>query len=406
MTGERLYFPIEEYEARWSKVNAEIAARGYDAAVVWGRSAGTYERYGDIHYLTGFYSTHSGHEQDTKLWNARSFAGAIMEVGQTPELHTDEADTPSDVIAVEKIEWHWDPIAGIADAIKKRAITGRVALVGSDFLPVKYHQQLVAATPGVEWVPEDQLVEKVRRIKSQRELDCYREAGEIATVGLDTLFEHLLAGKTEAAAAAAAAYEVIKRGGSFHMIPISHGDRIETFCRNPLTGYSLDAPKPGDMVRAWLYGPIWQGYWLDPGRTSVCDPKNAGQEQKDLIEACANIVDTLIDMVKPGQSIRELCDVGDRMTDEAGGEKDQAGAMWPIYGHGLGQFWQFPWIGSDLIDDDDVFEQDMVLGIEAFLAHGGVGGASHGVGSAGFEQNLIVTADGTELLTKTPMLFW
>jgi Xaa-Pro dipeptidase len=398
MAGERLYFPPDEYEERWRRVNSEISARGYDAAVIWGRSAGTYERYGDIHYLTGFYSTHSGHEQDTKLWNARAFAAAIMDGGE-PELHTDEADTPADLVATENVQWHWDPIAGVAEAVRKRGITGRVAFVGSDFLPVKYYRQLEAATPGIEWVPEDLLVEKVRQIKSPRELDCYREAGEIATVGLDTLFDRLLAGHTEAESAAAAAAEVIRRGGSYHMIPISHGETIETFCRQPLTGYSLDAPKPGDMVRGWVYGPIWQGYWLDPGRTSVCDPKSAGQEQRDLIESCANIVEEVIAAIRPGVRVKEICEIGDRLTEEAGGEKDQAGSMWPIYGHGVGHFWQFPWIGSDLIEGDEVFEQDMVLGIEAFLAH-------HGVGSAGFEQNLIVTADGTELLTKTPMLFW
>jgi hypothetical protein len=29
-----------------------------------------------------------------------------------------------------------------------------------------------------------------------------------------------------------------------------------------------------------------------------------------------------------------------------------------------------------------------------------------GVGSAGFEQNFIVTEKGLELLTRTPMYFW
>jgi hypothetical protein len=37
--------------------------------------------------------------------------------------------------------------------------------------------------------------------------------------------------------------------------------------------------------------------------------------------------------------------------------------------------------------------------VEAFLG-------KENVGAAGFEQNLIVTKTGTELLTKTPMLFW
>lgn len=398
MSGQ-MYFPVDEYETRWQRVYEEMARSGFDSLVVWGRSAGTYERYGDIHYLTNFYSTHSGHEQDTKLWTGRGFAAAILTGGQAPELHTDEADTPPGLLAVDRVEWHWHIPEGVAEAVRTLGLSGRVGVCGTDFLPVKYWRQLEAATPGVEWVADDQLVERVRRTKSPRELDCYREAGEIATAGLNTLFENLLTGKTEAEAAGEAAREVVRRGGSYHMIPISHGDSIETFCRNPLTGYSLDAPRSGDMVRAWVYGPVWQGYWLDPGRTSVCEPSSATAEQKRLIESTANIVETIIDMIKPGVSIMEACKVGDRLTEEAGGQKDQAGSMWPIYGHGVGHFWQFPWIGTDLLDGDEVFEVDSVLGIEAFLAH-------DGVGSAGFEQNLIVTEDGAELLTKTPMVFW
>jgi hypothetical protein len=39
---------------------------------------------------------------------------------------------------------------------------------------------------------------------------------------------------------------------------------------------------------------------------------------------------------------------------------------------------------------------------------GGVVGCSvhPGVGTAGFEQNFIVTSGGAEFLTRTPMLFW
>lgn len=398
MAGE-MYFPGDEYESRWKRVYEEMDRRGFDSLVVWGRSAGTYERYGDIHYLTNFYSTHSGHEQDTKLWTGRGFAAAILTGGDAPRLHTDEAGTPPHLLAVDDVEWHWHVPEAVASAVNDLGLEGRVAVCGTDFLPVKYWRQVESATPAIEWVADDQLVERVRRIKSSRELDCYREAGEIVTGGLDRLFDGLLTGKPEAEAAADAAHEVVRRGGAYHMIPISHGDSIETFCRNPLTGYSLDAPAPGDMVRGWVYGPIWQGYWLDPGRTSVCRPETATPEQKELVEATANIVNTIIDMIKPGVSIMDACRVGDELTEKAGGAKDQAGSMWPIYGHGVGHFWQFPWIGTDLLEGDEVFEENSVLGIEAFLAH-------DGVGSAGFEQNLIVTADGAELLTKTPMIFW
>ncbi len=46
--------------------------------------------------------------------------------------------------------------------------------------------------------------------------------------------------------------------------------------------------------------------------------------------------------------------------------------------------------------ENDIYEAGMVIGIEAFFAR-------TGVGSAGFEQNLIVTDQGTELVTTSPM---
>lgn len=33
------YFPIEEYETRWARVHDEIARRGFETAVVFGRAA-------------------------------------------------------------------------------------------------------------------------------------------------------------------------------------------------------------------------------------------------------------------------------------------------------------------------------------------------------------------------------
>jgi len=393
------YFPPEEYERRWAATYEEMARRGYETAVVFGRSAGTYERSGNIVYLTNFYSTHSGAEGDTPAWSGRGYAAAILAGGQPPELHTDEVGSPDDLIATDRIDWHWDVFEGLGKALEERGIEGKVAFVGADFVPVKQARKLEALRPEIDWVAEDNLVEMVRKFKSPLELDCYREGAEIVTLALDALFEGLTGDMTEAEAAAAAAKAVISHGGAFHMIPINHGDRIEYFCRNPQTGYSLDKPGQGDLVRGWVYGPIWQGYWLDPGRTTVKGTPTP--EQKRLVEQTANIVDTLIDRIRPGVKVMDVAREGERMTEEAGGGKDQAAVMWPLFGHGVGQFWEEPWIGTTLLwgGEAETFEENMVLGIEAFLAH-------DGVGSAGFEQNVIVGKDGCELLTRTPMLFW
>ncbi|MBI2469561.1 MAG: aminopeptidase P family protein [Candidatus Rokubacteria bacterium] len=391
-----MYFPQAEYEGRWRRVYEVMKARGYETAVVWGRSAGTYERCGDVLYLTNFYSTLSGQGLD----RSAAFSAVILEGGQVPELHVGEPDTPRDLLAVERVEWDFDPMRSVAQALNRRKIEGPVALVGSDFLPVKYARRLEQYVPSISWVAEDDLVQSVRRIKSRRELDCYRRAGVTVTAGLNALLEGLVQGRTEAEAAAAAASEVIRRGGNFHMIPCSHGDRIQYWCRYPLTGYSQEAPKPGDLVRGWVYGPMYEGYWLDPGRTAVAGGRPT-REQRELIEQTIRIVERLVEAIRPGLSVLDLARLGERLTEEAGGERDQAARMFPLYGHGVGLFFEWPYLSTHPMFPLKVetFAQDMVLGGEAFLARSGVG-------SAGFEQNIIVRDDGNELLTTTPTIWW
>lgn len=392
------YFPQEEYENRWKRVRKLMADRGYEVAVIWGRTGGTFERSGNVVYLANYYSTQSGQMPDNNLNVACAISSLILTHSGKPELVADEQPN-TNLIATDRFRWSHNTIRATGEALADLKPKGKVALVGSDFLPMKHWEMLKAATPNVNWVVDDQLVSVVRRIKSSRELDCYREGGAIVTRALDKLFDGLIAGKRESDAAAEAAAEVVRSGGAFHMIPISHGDSIQYFCRNPMTGYSLDTPKKGDIARGWVYGPIWQGYWLDPGRTTVVGGKPSNS-QRDLIEACANIVNAVIDVIKPGVKVMDAAKLGDKMSKDYGTAQDQASVKWPLYGHGIGQFWEEPWISQSMNGDKEmVFEEDMVLGVEAFLG-------KDSVGSAGFEQNLIVTKTGTEIVTKTPMLFW
>ena len=85
--------------------------------------------------------------------------------------------------------------------------------------------------------------------------------------------------------------------------------------------------------------------------------------------------------------------------EEVGGEKDQAAEKFPLYGHGIGLFFEKPYISTTMGEPGDVFEENMAFGVEAFLAR-------TGVGSAGFEQNILVAAEGVELLTTSPMYSW
>ena len=391
------FFTQDEYERRWDAVHAGMVALDLETAVVWGRSAGTYERCGDVLYLANYYGTMSGQGLDTPMTTARGIAAVILRTGEAPELQADEPFPRTDLISTDRVHWSRNTIEAVADSLRDTGTSGRVGLVGSDFFPMKYWRQLESMTPGVEWVMADELVREPRKYKSAQEREALRRGGETATEALDVLIKSLLSGKTEAEAAGEAARVVFRGGGHVHMIPVSHGEHILNFVSEPIAAFNHESAREGDIIRGWVYGPMFQGYWIDPGRTTVCGrPTNS---QKDMVETCGGIVEQCIAAIKPGVEVQEVARLGERLFEAAGGEKDQAAEKFPLYGHGIGLFFEKPYISTGMGEPGVVFEEDMAFGVEAFLAR-------TGVGSAGFEQNIIVTREGTELLTKTPMYFW
>lgn len=402
---EALYFPQDEYEDRWRRVSNELAARGFDAALVWSRSAGGYEKFGDVFYLTHYYSNQSG-QADEDAWLGVGFAALILEPEQTPLLIADLPEFPHDQVATDRIVRSDEPnrVRLVAETMRARGLSeGRVALVGDGFLPWRYARILQQELRGVDWVPADDLVEEVRRYKSPRELDCFREGGEIVTAALTKQLEAAVRGGTQADIAAAGAHELLRRGGNFHMIPVASGTRrdLEAFTNEPLTGFDVRIPvRPGDLVRTWIYGPAWQGYWLDPGRTLVSggDPSDG---QRRLIMAANQVVSTLIDEIRPGRSVREIAELGSRLRRETGTVDDATAETFPLLGHGNGLFWERPTIWLDVEQNDTrwSFWEGQTMGVETFLSH-------PDLGSVGIEQNIIVHERGNELLTPVDLEWW
>lgn len=391
-------FPLEEYEARWERVHEAMQRKGYDVAVVWGKTSGVYERAGDTLYLTNFYSTHSGQEPDTVLWNGRSYNAIIMQPGRVPELVTDEAEARFDIIATDRFKGLYDPIKGVAESLETRGVAGKVAFVGFDTLPAKYWLQLEKMTPGIEWVPEDDLVRDVRLVKSERELALFREAGQLVTRAHKEMMAALIAGKTEGEAAGIAGRIILEGGGAWHRIAISHGDTSQYLESDPLTGFSTLAPKRGDIVHGFIYGPILKGYWLDPGRTAVCGGKPA-PEQKRLVESLVDVMHKLMDAIKPGVKVKDVGLLGDKLSAASGYRDEVLKTNWPYYGHSNGCMWERPYIEPRLCTDEDRFQENMVASVEGFFT-------SPGVGTAVFETNYIVTKTGIEEITQVPHLFW
>jgi Xaa-Pro dipeptidase len=399
-----MYFPQEEYEDRWNRLYDELGDRGFDAALIWSRSGGTHERCGDVLYLTHYYSSRSGHVPDLVEfdWMGAAFAAVLMAGREPPELIPDSPEYPMDLLATDRVRLPEtrNIIREAARAVRARGLEGKVAFIGDGLLPFRYARILEDELPGVELIPADDLVESIRLFKSPRELDCYREAGEIVTAALDAQMAAAVRGGTQAEVAATGAAELMRRGGAFHMVPVGSGQRedLDYFVGEPITGYSPSiVMKPGDIVRTWIYGPIWQGYWCDPGRTAVVGGKPSAR-QRDLITAANDITQRMIDAIRPGTTVSEVTQLGDRLRREAGTAEDATSAMFPIYGHGVGLFWESPRLVSGA-DQQERFHEGQTLGIEVFLSW-------QDVGSVGVEQNIIVGQEENELLTTTDLEWW
>jgi Xaa-Pro aminopeptidase len=340
-----MYFPRDEYEQRWNKVQAAMRERGYETLVVWQRSGGAYDRVGDVYWLSNYASAVSGQESPGIYSFGRAFAAMLFRNGSAPELHiAEDTDTVDlDEVAVEQVYGYSDLIHGFAQRLVDLGIEGPVAYVGDDFLPALYYRALLDATPNIQWVPEDRILWPAQRIKSPRELDAYREAGEVATRSLTAMMESLVRGESEAEAAASAGAEVLRAGGGIHRIGIHHGQKSQSsMWHSTLYGFTTERPREGDIVRAWVYGPILHGYWLDPGRTSVVGGKPTA-EQRSLIENTARIVEEVMAAIRPGVTNVQAGQAGDAAAADVGYlEHQQAGSLWPIYGHGIGTFFARP----------------------------------------------------------------
>ena len=398
MTERLLVFSDTEYESRWKKVELEMISRGLETAIIWGRTASTYDRAADVIFLTNYFSTKVGQGFDSGKFSARAYCAVLFRIGCEPILIADDPDVRSEVVSVSDFRVASEPVVTLVDTLENFRISGEVGFVGSDFFPMKYWNELENTTPNITWKVCDDLVRCGRMIKSREEQEVIRIAGQIASPAMTRMIKALISGKTEAEAAGLAAHDIVSAGGIIDKIQVSHGKTIGFTCGDPLSGYRKVSPKNGDLFRAFLIGPMYQGYYLDPGRTAVCG-NNPSAQQANLLESCVNIIDTIASSVKPGVSFEDAAKIGDKMVADFGPDADPAAEKFPFFGHPHGLYFEGPpYISTVLEHQNAKFEAGMLIGLEAFLAR-------DGVGNVGFEQNYLVNEDGLELITTTPMLW-
>jgi Xaa-Pro aminopeptidase len=243
---------------------------------------------------------------------------------------------------------------------------------------------------GIEVVDGQQLMQRARVIKTQDEVSLLDTACMMVDAAYEKLYRELRPGMRENECVGLVS-KVLYDLGSEHVEGVNaiSGER----CSPHPHVYSDRALRPGDPAYFDILH-SHMGY-----RTCYYRTFAVGSASPSLIDAykrCRDLLDRAIAMVRPGVTTAEVARVWPR-AEEFGFPNEEA-AFALQFGHGVGlSIWEKPIISRLVsLDHPEVIEEGMVFALETFWP------ASDGWSAARIEEQLVVTADGCEVITRFP----
>lgn len=391
-----------EYRARQDRARRAAADRGLHALVALSRAGGTHDRAGNCLWLAGLTTLQPFVPDLTGHWRGAGHVAVVLAV-DGPTIAVVDSEVLQNEPLADTLVVSEDVIAATADALPVPAQSGRlrVGMLDADVLPARWwaalEERLASrATTRAHLEPVEELAFQLRRVKSPAEQELLRAAGRLGSAAMNAALETAQPGATEAEVAAALIERVVSDAGAVYAVVISSGAWSGTLAPSGgaagLAGWTTRSLARGDLLRLDAYGST-AGYFFDFARSIVVGG-GASVEQTELIEAMRDSVAAGISALRPGARISEVAQACEDVLDRSahsrrhGTPRHLMGGFW---GHGLGLGFEPPWIGGA---SDENVEEGWCLAVERRAAVPGVGGAQ-------YEDDVIVTRGGAELLTRT-----
>ena len=253
-------------------------------------------------------------------------------------------------------------------------------------LPVLFALQ----AEGIKVVDGQQLMQQARIIKTRDEITLLNSACMMVDAAYDELYRFMKPGVRENECVGLVS-KVLYDLGSEHVEGVNaiSGER----CSPHPHVFSDRALRPGDPAYFDILH-SYNGYRTCYYRTFAVG--SASQAMVDAYKHCRYILDIAIDSIKPGVATADIVKLWPK-AEEFGFPNEEA-AFALQYGHGVGlSIWEKP-IFSRLVslDHPEVIEEGMVFALETFWP------ASDGWSAARIEEQLVVTKDGCEVITRFP----
>jgi Xaa-Pro dipeptidase len=360
----------------------------------------------DFHNIRYMTATHSGTWAIDKLirfsllprggqpmiWDFGS--AAKHHVMYNPWLDYGNGTEPGSRPGISTLRGSFNPKAGraeeVARSIKRELDRFGLAAepVGLDVAEMPILEALAAE--GIRVVDGQQTFLEARRTKTEDEISLLVAAASMVDAAYDQLYAFLRPGVREnecVGVVAKALYDL----GSEHVEGVNaiSGER----CSPHPHVYSDRILRPGDPAFFDILH-AFNGYRTCYYRTFAVG--SASVAQRDAYKRCREFIDEAIYRVKPGATTADIVEVWPKATDF--GFSDELAAFALQYGHGVGlSIWEKP-IFSRLVSLDypEVLEEGMVFALETYWP------AADGWSAARIEEEVVVTADGCEVITKFP----
>jgi Xaa-Pro aminopeptidase len=243
--------------------------------------------------------------------------------------------------------------------------------------------------PRAQFVDIDDLVLRLRAVKSQAEIACLREAGRLSTLGMNAALAGIREGASENDLTSAAMQAIVANGGEYFSIdPI-----VRSGPRSGITHATAKRRRiaAGDAVLMEI-GAVYQRYCAPLLRTAVVgSPPARLRELADVSLAAMNL---LFQNLRAGRTVGEVASAAMKPLAALGADVRMRG----YFGYTVGIGFPPSWVerSVEIVEGrDDVLEAGMAFHLHRVLRVPGVIGV-------GFSETAVVTRDGYELLTHHP----
>lgn len=372
-------FTIAEYQQRFQRLQAELARIGADALLVTGEA--------NFNYFTGYIAAHPWVSFSRNLI-------AILPRDEEPVVIVPDSllGQAREQTWIERIETYTGigeaPVATIASVVTSLGLER--GAIGAELgyeqrLGISYRDfgRLQHALPSASFVDAAPAIWPLRLRKSPAELDSMREACRVTDAALARFFTELRPEMTERDMARLLGQYLLAEGADaidWIMLTSGQGNYGRTF------GVPRDRRlEPGDMV--WLdVSAIVNGYKSDYDRAAVL--RGPTPDQVELQEIVHSATMAGVAAIAPGIPVRAVVEAVNASLTAAGFASRDSGRI----GHGLGlQSTEPPNVA---LDDETILDVGMVITVEPALIF------DHGIYQ--IEQNVAVTEDGHEVLSRAP----